>query len=97
MPSRAEDLIAKAEKKASSSVGWFGSSSSKWEEAADLFSQVSQPSTQTQQLAANQERAGCNRIQNRQQVARVRPGLRKVRFCLASMYIYIYMRTCAGV
>lgn len=41
MPSRAEELFAKAEKKAASSVGWFGSSSSKWEEAADLFSQVS--------------------------------------------------------
>jgi len=38
--SQAEDYLAKAEKKASSSVGWFGSSSSKWEEAGDLFQSV---------------------------------------------------------
>ncbi|WVN89279.1 uncharacterized protein L203_104500 [Cryptococcus depauperatus CBS 7841] len=40
MPSRAQDLLAKAEKKAGSSVGWFSSSSSKWEEAGDLFQQA---------------------------------------------------------
>jgi hypothetical protein len=44
MPSRGDELLAKAEKKGSSSVGWFGSSSTKWEEAGDLFQQVS-PST----------------------------------------------------
>jgi alpha-soluble NSF attachment protein len=40
--SQAEEYLAKAEKKASSSVGWFGSSSSKWEEAGDLFQHVSE-------------------------------------------------------
>jgi alpha-soluble NSF attachment protein len=40
MPSRGDDLLVKAEKKGSSSVGWFGSSSTKWEEAGDLFQQV---------------------------------------------------------
>jgi len=40
MPSRGDELLAKAEKKGSSSVGWFGSSSTKWEEAGDLFQQV---------------------------------------------------------
>jgi hypothetical protein len=39
--SNAEEILARAEKKASSSVGWFGSQSSKWEEAGDLFAQVS--------------------------------------------------------
>jgi hypothetical protein len=38
--SRGDDLLAKAEKKASSSTGWFSSSSTKWEDAADLFQQV---------------------------------------------------------
>ncbi|WRT70080.1 uncharacterized protein IL334_007074 [Kwoniella shivajii] len=38
--SQAEDYLSKAEKKSSSSVGWFGSSSSKWEEAGDLFAQA---------------------------------------------------------
>lgn len=97
MPSRAEELFAKAEKKAASSVGWFGSSSSKWEEAADLFSQVS-PSQfdftqKIQHLAANREHIGCRRIQDRQQVARVRPGLRKVRLWYTmymSMHMYVY-------
>jgi len=41
MPSRGDELLAKAEKKGSSSVGWFGSSSTKWEEAGDLFQQAS--------------------------------------------------------
>jgi len=36
----ADQLIAKAEKKASSSGGWFSSSSSKYEEAADLYQQA---------------------------------------------------------
>jgi alpha-soluble NSF attachment protein len=40
--SAAEEYLAKAEKKAGSTVGWFGSSSSKWEEAGDLFAQVSE-------------------------------------------------------
>ncbi|ORY22376.1 soluble NSF attachment protein [Naematelia encephala] len=35
-----DDLLAKGEKKAGSSVGWFGSQSSKWEEAGDLFQQA---------------------------------------------------------
>jgi len=35
--SEAEDLLSRAEKKANSGVGWFGSSSSKWEEAGDLY------------------------------------------------------------
>lgn len=39
--SNAEEYLLKAEKKASSSVGWFGSSSNKWEESGDLFAQVS--------------------------------------------------------
>ncbi len=39
--SNAEEYLAKAEKKASSSVGWFGSSNNKWEESGDLFAQVS--------------------------------------------------------
>ncbi|CDZ96527.1 Protein required for fusion of vesicles in vesicular transport, alpha-SNAP [Phaffia rhodozyma] len=34
------DLLAKANKKASSSTGWFSSSSTKFEEAADLFQQA---------------------------------------------------------
>ncbi|GFZ50964.1 Vesicular-fusion protein SEC17 [Saitozyma sp. JCM 24511] len=38
--SNAEEHLAKAEKKASSTVGWFGSQSSKWEEAGDLFAQA---------------------------------------------------------
>ncbi|CAD6584013.1 MAG: vesicular-fusion protein S17 [Tremellales sp. Tagirdzhanova-0007] len=38
--SNAEDYLDRAEKKASSSVGWFGSSSNKWEEAGDLFAQA---------------------------------------------------------
>ncbi|KAK1922187.1 soluble NSF attachment protein [Papiliotrema laurentii] len=38
--SQAEEYLAKAEKKASSSTGWFSSSSSKWEEAGDLFQQA---------------------------------------------------------
>ncbi|BEI84264.1 hypothetical protein CcaverHIS002_0408680 [Cutaneotrichosporon cavernicola] len=37
---RGDDFFAKAEKKASSSTGWFSSSSTKWEEAADLFQQA---------------------------------------------------------
>lgn len=41
--SRGDELFSKAEKKASSSTGWFGSNSSKWEDAADLFQQVSAP------------------------------------------------------
>lgn len=41
MASRGDDLFAKAEKKAKSSTGWFSSSSSKWEDAGDLFQQVS--------------------------------------------------------
>lgn len=40
MAGRGDELLAKAEKKASSSSGWFSSSSSKWEDAADLFQQV---------------------------------------------------------
>lgn len=40
MSSRGESLLSQAEKKASSSTGWFSSSSSKWEDAADLFQQV---------------------------------------------------------
>jgi alpha-soluble NSF attachment protein len=43
--SNAEEHLAKAEKKASSTVGWFGSQSSKWEEAGDLFAQVSDGAT----------------------------------------------------
>lgn len=35
--SEAASLLQKAEKKASSSTGWFGSSKSKYEEAGDLF------------------------------------------------------------
>lgn len=38
--SNAEEYLGRAEKKASSSVGWFGSASNKWEEAGDLFAQV---------------------------------------------------------
>lgn len=38
--SNGDQILAKAEKKSSSSVGWFGSASSKWEEAGDLFQQV---------------------------------------------------------
>ncbi|KAK4689229.1 alpha-soluble NSF attachment protein, partial [Tremellales sp. Uapishka_1] len=38
--SAGDDALARAEKKASSSVGWFGSSSNKWEEAGDLFAQA---------------------------------------------------------
>lgn len=33
-------LLEKAEKKAGSSTGWFSSSSTKWEEAGDLFQQA---------------------------------------------------------
>ena len=42
MPSKsqAEQLLEKAVKKANSSTGWFGSSSTKWEEAGDLFQQA---------------------------------------------------------
>ena len=39
--SQGDELLAKAEKKGSSSVGWFSSQSGKWEEAGDLFQQVS--------------------------------------------------------
>lgn len=49
--------------------------------------------TQIQHLAADGEHAGCRRIQDRQQVARVRPGLRKVRLWYTiymSMYMYVY-------
>ncbi|EIW71907.1 hypothetical protein TREMEDRAFT_66620 [Tremella mesenterica DSM 1558] len=35
-----DEILAKAEKKATSSPGWFGSSSQKWEEAGDLFAQA---------------------------------------------------------
>lgn len=48
-----------------------------------------------QHLAANREHVGCRRIQDRQQVARVRPGLRKVRLWYTiymSMYMYVYTR-----
>ena len=38
--SQGDELLAKAEKKASSSPGWFGSSSTKFEEAGDLFQQA---------------------------------------------------------
>jgi alpha-soluble NSF attachment protein len=34
------ELLAKAQKKAGSSTGWFSSSSTKYEEAADLFQQA---------------------------------------------------------
>jgi len=42
MPSKspAQALLEKAEKKANSSTGWFSSSSTKWEEAGDLFQQA---------------------------------------------------------
>ncbi|TXT04348.1 hypothetical protein VHUM_04115 [Vanrija humicola] len=40
MASRGDELLAKAEKKAKSSTGWFSSSSSKWEDAGDLFQQA---------------------------------------------------------
>lgn len=70
MPSRAEELFAKAEKKAASSVGWFGSSSSKWEEAADLFSQVSPIHTNPAiiwQLTGNMQAAVAYKIDNKWQ------------------------------
>lgn len=38
--SRGDSLLQQADKKASSSTGWFSSSSSKWEDAADLYQQV---------------------------------------------------------
>lgn len=38
--SQGDELLAKADKKSTSSVGWFSSSSSKWEEAGDLFAQA---------------------------------------------------------
>lgn len=38
--SEAETHLEKAEKKAASSTGWFSSSSSKWEDAGDLFQQA---------------------------------------------------------
>jgi alpha-soluble NSF attachment protein len=38
--SPAEVLLEKADKKANSSTGWFSSSSSKWEEAGDLYQQA---------------------------------------------------------
>jgi len=38
--SPAQALIAKAEKKASSSSGWFSTQSTKWEEAGDLYQQA---------------------------------------------------------
>jgi alpha-soluble NSF attachment protein len=42
MPSKsqAQTLLEKADKKATSSTGWFGSASTKWEEAGDLFQQA---------------------------------------------------------
>lgn len=38
--SAAQTLVAKADKKANSSGGWFSSSDSKWEEAGDLYQQA---------------------------------------------------------
>ncbi|KAG8952820.1 vesicular-fusion protein S17 [Tulasnella sp. 424] len=38
--SPAQEFLAKAEKRVNSSVGWFGSSSSKYEEAGDLFKEA---------------------------------------------------------
>ena len=38
--SAAQNLLEKADKKASSSTGWFSSSSTKWEEAGDLYQQA---------------------------------------------------------
>ena len=38
--SPAEILLEKADKKANSSTGWFTSSSSKWEDAGDLYQQA---------------------------------------------------------
>ncbi|KAL5641128.1 hypothetical protein ACGC1H_001570 [Rhizoctonia solani] len=38
--SQAQQLLAKADKKANSSTGWFSSSSSKYEEAGDLYQQA---------------------------------------------------------
>lgn len=42
MPSKspAQTLLEKADKKANSSTGWFGSSSTKFEEAGDLYQQA---------------------------------------------------------
>ncbi|TFK57134.1 vesicular-fusion protein SEC17 [Heliocybe sulcata] len=42
MPSKspAQSLIEKADKKANASTGWFSSSSTKWEEAGDLYQQA---------------------------------------------------------
>ncbi|KZT29482.1 vesicular-fusion protein SEC17 [Neolentinus lepideus HHB14362 ss-1] len=42
MPSKspAQSLLEKADKKANSSTGWFSSSSTKWEEAGDLYQQA---------------------------------------------------------
>lgn len=38
--SQAQQLIEKADKKANSSTGWFGSATSKFEEAGDLYQQA---------------------------------------------------------
>jgi len=61
--SQAEEYYAKAEKKSSSSVGWFGSSSSKWEEAGDLFQHVShslKPSDDRQRMPSKSRNDGEN-------------------------------------
>jgi hypothetical protein len=39
--SRGDDLLKQADKKANSSGGWFSSASSKWEDASELYKQVS--------------------------------------------------------
>lgn len=39
MASEGDKFLKAAEKKANSSGGWFSSSSSKWEDAGDLFAQ----------------------------------------------------------
>jgi alpha-soluble NSF attachment protein len=39
-PSAAQTLLAKADKKYNSSTGWFSTSSTKYEEAGDLFQQA---------------------------------------------------------
>ena len=39
-PSQAQQLLVKAEKKANASTGWFSSSSTKYEEAGDLYQEV---------------------------------------------------------
>jgi alpha-soluble NSF attachment protein len=38
--SRGDEELSKAEKKANAGVGWFGSNSSKWEEAGDIYRSV---------------------------------------------------------